>query len=83
MGDATCPHGGDAEELEALRSTAAELVGEVTHSVLALFRSQGLLLSEQIALAGGDPLEVIDVFVVTLRALADGLEEPSSDWPND
>jgi hypothetical protein len=41
-----------------------------------------LELSERITLAGGDPLEVIDLFVATLRVLADGLEEPNLDWVN-
>jgi len=82
MDDATRPRGDDAEELEVLRSGVSELVGAVTHSVLGLFRARGLPLSQQIMLAGGDPLEVVDLFVVTLRALADGLEAPSLDWLN-
>jgi hypothetical protein len=82
MDDATRPRGADEGELEAARSAVSELVGELTHSVLGLFRVRGMPLAERFTLAGGDPFEVMDVFVVTLRVLADGLETPNIDWLN-
>ena len=80
MDDATRPRDGSPDELRSARASLSELVGELTHAVLALFRARGLPLAERVTLAGGDPFEVIDVFVVTLRALADGLEAPDPDW---
>ena len=80
MGDATRPVGGAAEELAAARADMAGLVGELTHVVLGLFQARGAAIAERIAAVGGHPFEVIEVFVLTLRALADGLEEPSLDW---
>jgi hypothetical protein len=79
MGDATRPPGDAAEQLAAARAEMSGLVGELTHIVLGLFRARGIVVAERITVAGGHPFEVIDVFVVTLRALADGLEEPGLD----
>ena len=81
MGDATRPIDDAAGELAAARSELSALVGELTHAVLELFRTRGFAVSERITHAGGDPLEAVDVFVVTLRSLADGLADPISHWP--
>ncbi|MEX2268517.1 MAG: hypothetical protein WEA75_07525 [Acidimicrobiia bacterium] len=62
------------------RAEMSRIVGELTHVVLGLFRARGAAIAERIAALGGDPFEVIEVFVLTLRTLADGLEEPSLDW---
>jgi hypothetical protein len=67
--------------LEELRAECSVLVGEVTHAVLGVVRARAFPLAERIRVAGGDPFEVIEVVVVTLRALADGLAEPSPEWP--
>jgi len=80
MGDATRPPGDAAEELAAARADLSGLVGELTHVVLGLFQARGTAIAERIAVAGGYPFEVIEVFVLTLRAVADGLEEPGLDW---
>lgn len=82
MDDVTRPRGDGAEGLEATKAAVAALAGELTHLVLGLFRSRGIALGERLTLAGGDPFEVIDVFVVTLRALAEGLESPDPAWLN-
>lgn len=80
MGDATRPPEDAAEALAAARDELSGLVGELTHVVLGLLRVRGLELAERIRVAGGDPLEVIELFVETLRALADGLEAPNLEW---
>ena len=80
MDDATRSNGGGTEDLGDVREDVSELVGEVTHVVLGVFRTRGLPLAERLRVAGGDPFEVMDVFAVTLRALADGLETPDPDW---
>ncbi len=82
MNDATRRGEDGSGELEAARAAALGIVDELTHLVLGLFHRRGLELSERITLAGGDPLEVLDLFVATLRVLAEGLEEPNLDWVN-
>ncbi|MEX0664714.1 MAG: hypothetical protein WD598_08080 [Acidimicrobiia bacterium] len=58
----------------------AEVVGELTHVVLGVFRSRGFGIAEQLAAVRRDPLEVLEVFALTLHGLADGLVDPSSEW---
>lgn len=83
MGDATRPPEDAAGELTAARDDLSGLVGELTHAVLGLLRSRGFGLADRIRAAGGDPLEVIDLIVETLRALADRLETPDAEWGSD
>ncbi len=80
MDDATRSSGGGTEDLETVREDVSELVGEVAHAVLGVFRTRGLPLADRMTAAGGDPFEVIDIFAATLHALADGLETPDPDW---
>jgi hypothetical protein len=82
MGDATRRPGDAAGALAAARGELSELVGDLTHLVLRLLRERGFAIAERITAAGGHPMEVIVVFAVTLRAVADGLEDPESDWLN-
>ena len=80
MDDATRSVGDAAEEVAAIHADMVGLVGELTHVVLGLFQARVTDIAVRIADAGGHPLEVIDVIVLTLRALADGLEEPGLEW---
>lgn len=68
---------GDRAEVDV---ALAEVVGELTHVVLGVFRARGFGLAEQLVQVGRDPHEVLDVFAVTLYGLAAGLEAPSLEW---
>jgi len=82
MDDATRRPEGRPEDGQVVDVDAAlgEVAGELTHVVLGVFDAHGFVLAEQLARAGRDPLEVLDVFAVTLRALANGLEFPCPEW---
>jgi len=80
MDNATRSNSGGTDDLGAVREDVSELVGEVAHAVLGVFRARGLPLADRLTAAGGDPFEVIHVFAASLRALADGLETPDPDW---
>ena len=78
MDDATrrsdeTPHAETSARLTAL-------VGAVTHAVLEVVESEAFPIAEQLRVEGHDPFSVIELVAVTLRALADGLEQPSEDW---
>ncbi len=74
MDDATRLFGEMPDGLDAARAELTGLVDQVTHEVLELFSSRAVAIGERIAAAGGDPLEVLTVFVATLRVIAEGLE---------
>ena len=80
MDDATRSPDDVPGHLESIEAGLADLVGELTHAVLTLFRARGIPLAEQLTRLRRDPFEVVDLFVVTLRALADGLEDPDPNW---
>lgn len=81
MDDATRPSSEPSAALAAAHAATIELVGRLTHVVLGVVRDSGFPISRQLRAAGGDPLEVLRACAETLRALADGLEDPLDAWP--
>ncbi|MEX1171834.1 MAG: hypothetical protein WEG56_04385 [Chloroflexota bacterium] len=69
--------------LDAAHAAITELVGRLTHVVLEVVRESGFPISRQLRAAGGNPLDVLQACAETLRALADGLEDPVDSWPSD
>ncbi len=80
MDDATRRSDGMSGEPRATSDQLTELVGTVSHVVLEVVASDAFPIAQRLRDEGRDPFYVIELVAETLRALAEGLEQPSADF---